>query len=112
MTSRAKAAALALGLLALPIAASHADDVTLKETGSTLIHPLFEAWAAGYMKAHPGVTISTAGTGSGVGVEQAISGAAQIGTSDAYMSDAEIKRHPNILNIALAISAQTVNYNL
>ena len=28
------------------------------------------------------------------------------------MSDAEISRHPHILNIAMAISAQTVNYNL
>ena len=42
----------------------------------------------------------------------AASGAVQIGASDSYMSDADAKRHSNILNIAMAISAQTVNYNL
>ena len=101
---------LAFGLLALSQA--HADDVTLTETGSTLIRPLFDIWATEYAKTHPGMKITTAGTGSGAGVAQAISGAAQIGTSDAYMSDAEIKKNPQIINIALAISAQTVNYNV
>ena len=28
------------------------------------------------------------------------------------MSDAEIRRNPQIINVAMAISAQTVNYNL
>jgi phosphate transport system substrate-binding protein len=113
MTFRVKSAALAIGLLALPFAASHAaDDVTLKETGSTLIQSLFTVWATDYAKSHPGVAITTAGTGSGDGVAQAISGTVQIGTSDAYMSDAEIKQHPQIINVPMAISAQTVNYNL
>jgi phosphate transport system substrate-binding protein len=106
------AAALAVGL-ALPLAAAHAaDDVTLKETGSTLIYPLFTVWATDYARTHPGVTVTTAGTGSGAGIEAAVSSAAQIGTSDAYMSDAEIKQHPEIINVPMAISAQTVNYNL
>jgi len=108
----AATAALAFGFIALPAAAPRAEDVTLNETGSTLIHPLFTVWAADYGKTHPGVTVTAAGTSSGVGIEQAISGGAQIGTSDAYMSDAEIKKHPEIINVALAISAQTVNYNL
>ena len=56
--------------------------------------------------------IKTASTGSGAGIEQATSGAAQIGASDAYMSDADVKRHPQIINVPMAISAQTVNYNL
>jgi phosphate transport system substrate-binding protein len=58
------------------------------------------------------VTITTGSTGSGAGIDQAVAGTVHIGTSDGYMSDAEIKRHPEILNVALAISAQTVNYNL
>ena len=84
----------------------------MSETGSTLIYPLFNVWASEYPKTHPDVTIKTAATGSGAGIDQAASGAVQIGASDSYMSDADAKRHPNILNIAMAISAQTVNYNL
>jgi hypothetical protein len=37
---------------------------------------------------------------------------AHIGTSDAYMSDAEIRQNPHIIHVAMAISAQTINYNL
>jgi phosphate transport system substrate-binding protein len=106
------AAAFAFGLLALPIAPARADDVTLAETGSTLLRPLFDIWVSEYSKTHPGVKITTAGTGSGAGIEQAISGAVQIGASDAYMSDAQIKQNPQIVNVPMAISAQTVNYNL
>jgi phosphate transport system substrate-binding protein len=36
----------------------------------------------------------------------------QIGTSDAYMSDAQARQYPQILNVPLAISALTVNFNL
>jgi len=73
-------AALAVGLLELGLAVGHpfparASDVTLAETGSTLINPLFKVWAAEYMKTHGGVTISPAATNSVVGVEQAIAGA-------------------------------------
>jgi phosphate transport system substrate-binding protein len=104
--------ALVIGLAALAARPACADEVTLAESGSTLIYPLFNVWASEYTKTHPGVKITTAGTGSGAGVAQAISGAAQIGTSDAYMSDADIKQNSQIINVALAISAQTVNYNL
>ena len=86
--------------------------VTLAETGSTLIYPVFQIWAAEYPKTHPGVTVTAAATGSGAGVEQAISGAAQIGAFDAYMSDAQVRDNPLIINVPMAISAQTVNYNL
>ena len=104
-------AAFVFGVITLATAA-RADDVTLVETGSTLLYPLFNVWAAEYAKTHPGVKIATAATGSGAGMEQAISGAAQIGASDAYMSDTQIKQSPQIVNVPMAISAQTVNYNL
>jgi phosphate transport system substrate-binding protein len=100
---------LALGLLTLPV---RADDVSLVETGSTLLYPLFKVWVSEYTKTHSGVHITASGTGSGAGIAQAISGAAQIGTSDAYMTDAQAKRNPQIINVPMAISAQTVNYNL
>ncbi len=36
----------------------------------------------------------------------------QFGASDAYMSDTQVAQNPGLLNIPLAISAQTVNYNI
>jgi len=89
-----------------------AADVTITETGSTLLLPLFEIWVADYTKTHSGVAITTSGTGSEAGIQQVISGAVDIGASDAYMSDAQIRQTPDVMNIALAIAAQTINYNL
>jgi phosphate transport system substrate-binding protein len=89
-----------------------AGPVHLLETGSTLLYPLFNLWVPAYTKAHPEVQITTQGTGSGTGISEAISGIAQIGASDAYMSDAQVKQNRGILNIPLAISSQMVNYNL
>ena len=83
----------------------------LIETGSSLIYPLMNLWVPAYQRHHPGIQITTQSTGSGTGISQAISGVAQIGASDAYMSDAQIARYP-VLNIPLALSAQQINYNL
>lgn len=107
-----------LALAALSVApwltppAVAAQRVTLLETGSTLLYPLFNLWVPDYTRSHPGVRVTTQGTGSGTGIAQAISGVAQIGASDAYMSDQQMKQNPSIANIPLAISAQTVNYNV
>jgi phosphate transport system substrate-binding protein len=101
-----------LGLLALPTGPARAETITLVETGSTLFYPLFDIWASEYVKTHPGIKINTAATGSGAGIDQAISGDAQIGTSDSFMSDADIRHHPLIINVPMAISAQLVVYNI
>jgi phosphate transport system substrate-binding protein len=106
------ALALALGLLMFPTVAAHAGELNLTETGSSLLYPLFNVWVSEYTKTHPGVHLTTASTGSGAGIEQAISGAVQIGASDAYMSDAQARQNPQIVNVPMAISALTVNYNL
>jgi phosphate transport system substrate-binding protein len=42
--------------------------VSLSETGSTLLFPLFNLWAPGYRKQYSQVNISTAGTGAGKGI--------------------------------------------
>jgi phosphate transport system substrate-binding protein len=86
--------------------------VTLTETGSTLLAPLFTAWASGYHSAFPSVTITTAATGSGTGISDASDGSADLGASDAFLSSGNLVRSPDLLNIPLAISAQQVNYNL
>lgn len=89
--------------------AAPAAKLTLLETGSTLLYPLFNMWVASYQKTNPGVQITAEGTGSGTGISQAISGIAQIGASDAYMSDAQMRSQAGMLNIPLAISSQMVN---
>jgi phosphate transport system substrate-binding protein len=106
------AAARSLTLLALPLVSAEAGGVTLRETGSTLLYPLFELWILDYSSVAPNVTLTAAATGSGAGEEQVIAGQVHIGASDAYMSDEQVAQNPEIKNIPLAISAQTVNYNI
>ncbi len=106
-----QAAALALGLLA-SAAGAQSTSISLNESGSTLLYPLFELWIPDYTRVAPGVSVTAASTGSGAGVAAAISGSAQIGASDAYMSDEQAEQNREIVNIPVAISAQTVNYNV
>ncbi|HXP21952.1 MAG TPA: phosphate ABC transporter substrate-binding protein PstS [Streptosporangiaceae bacterium] len=86
--------------------------VSLSETGSTLLYPLFGAWASAYHQRYPSVTITTAATGSGTGIADASDGTAAIGASDAFLSSGNLVQNPDLLNIPLAISAQQINYNL
>ena len=96
---------------AIPVQ-SQAADVTLTESGSTLLYPLFKIWVENYTSTHPGVTITMDPSGSEAGIKKAISGEAQIGASDVFMSDRQARENPQILNIPLCISAQMVNFNL
>jgi phosphate transport system substrate-binding protein len=106
----ALAVALSLTMFAPPRV--QAGDVTLVERGSTLLYPLFNIWITDYTKTHPGVNITANATGSEDGMKKAISGEAQIGVSDVFMSDKEVEKNPQMLNIPLCISAQMINYNL
>jgi phosphate transport system substrate-binding protein len=99
-------------LLASAVAPAHAAAITLNETGSTLLYPLFQAWIAGYKSVKPDVEITAAATGSSAGNQGAIAGSVRIGASDAYLSDEVAAQNPQLLDIPLAISAQTINYNL
>ena len=107
-----RAAALAAGMTLFSLIAAHSAVVTVVETGSTLIYPLFNAWIAAYAKIDPGLHLSADATDSGTGIAQAIAKQVQIGTSDAYMSDNQAMANPHILNIPLVISAQTVEANV
>ena len=89
-----------------------AQETTLNETGSTLMYPVFTTWVAQYTKTHPGVYINIGATGSEAGIQQVIAGKVHIGASDAYMSDADIHKNPQIINVPMAIAAQTINYNV
>jgi len=89
-----------------------ASQVSILETGSSLLYPLFNLWVPAFTKVHPNVKITTQSTGSGTGISQSVEGIAQIGASDAYLSNALEKMHPSMLNIPLAISSQMVNFNI
>ncbi|AKN17970.1 periplasmic phosphate-binding lipoprotein PSTS1 [Mycobacterium haemophilum DSM 44634] len=97
---------------ASPATAPATSKVTLSETGSTLLNPLFNLWGPAYQAKYPNVTITAQGTGSGTGIAQAAAGTVDIGASDAYLSQGDMATHKGLMNIALAISAQQINYNL
>jgi phosphate transport system substrate-binding protein len=103
--------AIIIGVLLIGSLGTALATTTLFETGSSLVYPLMNLWVPAFAKAHPEIQLTTASTGSGTGISQAVAGVAQIGASDAYMSDAQLAGK-KILNIPLAISAQQINYNL
>jgi len=86
--------------------------VSLTETGSTLLEPLFQIWTSAYQKKFPNVHIVPSGGGSGKGISDAGSGVVDIGGSDAYLSSSDRAQDPGLQDIALAISSQMVNYNV
>ncbi|HUN85167.1 MAG TPA: phosphate ABC transporter substrate-binding protein PstS [Terracidiphilus sp.] len=110
--SRVCGAACVVLIAAAALAAAQSTPMTISEAGSTLLYPLFQTWVTAYGQVDPGLHITDAATGSGAGISQAIAGKVQIGTSDAYMSDNRKMANPEVLNIPLAISAQTVDANL
>jgi phosphate transport system substrate-binding protein len=69
-------------------------------------------WVPAYHSKYPNVTITTGATGSGAGIAQAAAGTVNLGASGAYLSDGDMSAHKGLTNIALAISAEQVNYNL
>jgi phosphate transport system substrate-binding protein len=93
-------------------AARAAEPLTIKVTGSTLMYPLFNRWVQLYRSVSPDIHVTTAATGSGAGIAQAIARAVDIGASDAYMTDEQMSASPGMLNIPLAISSQLVAYNV
>src|SRR3984885_4856583 len=111
IAGRRRAVAFTAAGAILSLAVAHAT-LTVSETGSTLILPLFKSWVAAYNKVDPNLQMTVGATGSATGIAEAIAKHVQIGTSDAYMSDNEATANPEILNIPLAISAQTVVANL
>jgi phosphate transport system substrate-binding protein len=115
-SSSSPAAAKMVGA-ALPTSPNTTPEV-ITETGSSLLYPLMGTWTAAYQKQFinssnaPIVTIETGSTGSGTGITDAATGTVNIGASDAYLSSSDLQTYPTMLNIALAISAQQVNYNV
>jgi phosphate transport system substrate-binding protein len=94
------------------LTAASAPSGTISETGSSLLYPLMHTWATAYQRQTPGVTVTTASTSSGTGIAAASAGTTDLGASDAYLSSGDLVKNNTLLNIPLAVSAQTVIYNL
>lgn len=86
--------------------------VSLTETGSSLLYPLFNLWVKQIQTSWPNVTLTTAATGSGTGISDAGTGTVNIGASDAYLSPGQRTQYPTLEDIPLAISGQMINYNI
>ena len=83
-------ALLAAALIIAP-AAVMASGKSITITGSTTVLPVAQKSAEDYMKKHPDVRISVAGTGSGDGIKAVIDGTADIGNASREMKGKEIK---------------------
>ncbi|MGI0132277.1 MAG: phosphate ABC transporter substrate-binding protein PstS [Thermoplasmata archaeon] len=85
--------------------------VTISETGSSLIFPLFQLWGPAYEKLYPNVNVAPVSSGSGTGISSAEAGTVDIGGTDAYINGSTSSQY-HLLDIATAISALLVFYNL
>lgn len=85
---------------------------TLTEDGSSLLFPYLEAVAAAFHTANPGLGVNTEAGGSGLGISDAAAGNKDMGGSDAYLSPTDFKQYPGLMNIPVAVSSQSVDYNL
>src|ERR1700722_12198643 len=86
--------------------------VSLQETGSSLLYPLFNLWLPGAKQKFASISVTTASTGSGTGFSAAASGTVQIGASDAYLSNTQSRQYPGLMNVPLAISSQFIAYQV
>jgi phosphate transport system substrate-binding protein len=100
------------GAQASPATSPSTSKVALSETGATELYPLMNVWAPAYNAKYPNVSITTGSTGSGAGISQAAAGAVNIGASGAYLSNGDMSAHQGLMNVALALSAEQVTYNL
>lgn len=86
--------------------------VTLSEAGSSLLYPFLQVLEAPLHTQYSNITLSPAAGGSGLGISEAIDGTADMGGSDAYLSNGQMSTNPTLMNIPIAVSSQAVNYNL
>jgi phosphate transport system substrate-binding protein len=80
--------------------------------GSSLLLVPLEFWARNFTLHYPNVEVDPSGGGSGYGQSGVETGSLDIGDSDAYLTNQTQAEYPNILDVAVAVSAQQINYNL
>ena len=80
--------------------------------GATFPLPLYTKMFDTYNQ-NTGVKVNYQGVGSGAGITQLINKTVDFGATDAFMSDAEIKKSgADILHIPIALGAVILTYNL
>lgn len=125
MARRGRAVRLALALLAAagllaagcagkkaPEGRGGAGRVMVSGAGATFPYPLYSKWFSEYAKVNPGVRIDYQSIGSGGGIKQLQAGTVDFGASDAPMTDAELRKTPDVIHIPTVLGAVVVAYNL
>jgi len=99
-------------LLFAASACSAVHAVDLNGAGSTFIYPLASKWFSEYNK-KTGIQINYQSIGSGGGQRQLLAGTVDFGASDAFMSDADMKKgkYP-ILHLPATMGAVVITYNV
>lgn len=82
--------AAVLTLLALPALSVSAQTISVK--GSDTMLALGQGWAAGYMKAKPGKTVTVTGGGSTTGIAALINGICDVAQSSRIMKGSELEK--------------------
>jgi len=87
----------------------------LTGAGATFPQPLYTQWFAIYAKL-TGVQINYQGVGSGAGVKAVTDGTVDLGASDKFMTDAELKAASDagheVVNIPMTSGAVAMSYNI
>ncbi|MHB1911774.1 MAG: phosphate ABC transporter substrate-binding protein PstS, partial [Acidimicrobiales bacterium] len=86
--------------------------VTINEDGSTLIYPFLQELVSPLTARYSHITLAPGPGGSGKGIADALAGTVQMGGSDAYLNSGQLSANPGLMNIPIAVSAQSVYYNL
>ena len=87
-------------------------NIIIKGAGATFPYPLYKTWVETYYN-KTGIRIDYQAVGSGSGIKQLFNGKVDFGATDAYLSDAELKKAPGqILHIPTCVGAVAICYNL
>lgn len=87
--------------------------VKLQGVGATFPEPLYKRWFNDYAKAHPHVEVNYQGKGSGAGIKDFTSKAVDFGASDAAMTDDEIaKVEDGVQLLPMTAGEIVLTYNL
>ena len=103
---------LTLLLLTANVCQASAETI-LKGAGATFPYPLYSKWFKDYAAVDPSVSFSYQPIGSGGGIKEILSGSVDIGASDKFLSDEELKQAPSkLLHIPTVMGAVAVSYNI
>jgi phosphate transport system substrate-binding protein len=86
--------------------------VTITETGSTLLLPFLQELVEPLRQTYSNIIFKPSGGGSGKGITDALSGAVDLGGSDAYLSNSQAQSNLDVLDLPVVVSSQAINYNL